>query len=181
MKSFKLLEFYNKPIKKEITEIASIFSVNCGYKHIRDNIYLFNYNVEYFMSNRAKLKRFFNKFYFLIMTDYKFLNLLKKRDKFNAIGPVNIKFRFDTGENLNESQVDQLQLLEYVDKNDIEELDNILRSKDLHISQLELNMESNYVIIDEYSNIYAEKINNNLKNICVFVLEGKIETVKQFV
>lgn len=174
MKSFKLLEFYSKPIKKEITEIASIFSVNCRYEHIRDNIYLFNYNVEYFMSNQSKLRHFFNKFYFLIMSDYKFLHLLQQRDKFNIIGPVNIKFKFDTGEYLNEAQVDQLQLLEYVDKNDIEELDNILKSKDLHISQLELNMESNYIIIDEYSNIYAEKVNSNLKRICVFVLEGKV-------
>lgn len=173
MRSFKLLKFYKKPSETNIKNISCLFSNKPYYEEIKENIYLFDYEVENFIKNQKTINLYISQFYFLIMTEYKFLDILKNSQFLGINVPVNASFKFNTGEELDETQVEELQIYNLIDSNDVVRLKKVLDNYDIHFSQLEMNINNNEIIVDEYGNIYADEINEDLNRLCMFVFEGK--------
>lgn len=100
LQSYKAIKFYEKQTDDEIKKIAHVFSEKATFI-TNDNIYvLFLYSPDVYISNQNNLV--LDNASFLLMTDYKFLYLLKNKNL--GIQLNNIEMEFENGDKIDDSE-----------------------------------------------------------------------------
>lgn len=144
LQSYKAIKFYEKQTDDEIKKIAHVFSEKATFI-TNDNIYvLFLYSPDVYISNQNTLV--LDNASFLLMTDYKFLYLLKNKNL--GIQLNNIEMEFENGDKIDDSE-NEFYLDRFQDE-DIGSSLECLRKERIHFNNINYRMKNNQMIINKY-------------------------------
>lgn len=141
---YKIVKFYDEISDSEMAKIASSFSNNSLFLKANDNkTVIFKFSVEKYISDIKKLSNYVsNKFYYPILSNYKFIGLLKNEKELSLefcsaeLKQSNGLMTEDKENNLNED------IYKHICENKIRELTEILDEESIELTRMDFKINN---------------------------------------
>lgn len=178
MKSYKVIRMYSELTENEIQGIIQNFSDDPEYIiDVNTKTLIFNYSSDVYLRNLADIMKFIeSNFYFLIVTNFKFLDILKRMNEL-MITFKSAKFITYSENNIDEYHSDELNSFIY--ENRFEELKDELENEEINIEECYFKLQDNVNLeINRKGTFYLSRGNlkkdrEQLLSIANFMFEGK--------
>lgn len=182
IKSYQIAKLYSQTDTHELSKLVSYFSNNTTHPYIKDNqTVIFNFSVD--KLNKDSISEFNRKFYISILSNIKFLALLRKFKDLNIV-LKSAAFVVDNQEVDSETQSDlNIRIKEYINDECPSDIDKFMKSIDnecikIHFVEFEKKdglsgkiSEGGVLYIEETD---LEKYESDLLQIGNFIYTGEI-------
>lgn len=175
MKGFKIIRFYSNPSQNELNSISNLFSNEPEYYELGNSIFIFRFKVEDLLDNKKYIKGYIKSFYSLVMSNYKFCKIINNANSLKITRFNNINLKTYSNNNLSEILDKQLKT-EFLQKQNYIDFMRLIEKNKIVVDDLSFVLDNEISItIDQYGTLYSNKINEVVKQICVYLLIGKID------